>query len=147
MSGTRNLEENLVLPLELDLLVVDPPRQIHGAVSRNELVPAELRARFTLRARLGRHVNEDSRRANEEGGRRKWRSRFGIGSLQGASSFLVPRSRLAPHMLLRDFPGSSEDTWPHVSTTAFSATSSTGLPRFRCAMRTPTPSPSWISNR
>ena len=32
VAGARDLEEDLVLPLELDLLVVDPPRQQHEAV-------------------------------------------------------------------------------------------------------------------
>src|SRR5919108_3340192 len=70
MSRAGNLEENPVLALELDLLAVDPPRQIHGAVRRNELFPGELRSRFTLRARLSCHVNEDSG-PNTECGMRK----------------------------------------------------------------------------
>ena len=37
VSGPGNLEKDLVLPLELDLLVVDTARQVHRAIGRDEL--------------------------------------------------------------------------------------------------------------
>ena len=41
VARTRDLEEDLVLPLELDLLVVDATRQEHGAVGGDELLLRE----------------------------------------------------------------------------------------------------------
>src|SRR6476620_7159568 len=37
MAGARDLKEDLVLPLELDLLVVDPPREQHDAVHLEQI--------------------------------------------------------------------------------------------------------------
>ena len=50
VAGAADLEEDLVLPLELDLLVVDPPRQVHVPVGRNEC--ARGRARGSCRRGL-----------------------------------------------------------------------------------------------
>ena len=41
MPRARDLEEDLVLPLELDLLVVEPARQEHRAIGGNELVAGQ----------------------------------------------------------------------------------------------------------
>ena len=41
MAGAGDLEEDLVLPLELDLLVVDATRQEHRPVGGDELVLRE----------------------------------------------------------------------------------------------------------
>ena len=41
VPGAADLEECLALVLELDLLVVDLPRQEHGAVSGEQLVPGQ----------------------------------------------------------------------------------------------------------
>ena len=47
MPGTRDLKENLVLPLELDFLVVEAPRQQHVSVNANELIGREAGAGTT----------------------------------------------------------------------------------------------------
>ena len=49
----RNLEEDFVLPLELNLLVVNAPRQVHRAVDADKLVAAQ--APILARLNLGRH--------------------------------------------------------------------------------------------
>ena len=41
MSGAGNLEEDLLLPLEQDLAIVEPARQIHQAVNLDQLLLAE----------------------------------------------------------------------------------------------------------
>jgi len=38
MAGAADLKENLVLILELDLLVVEPSREIHRAIHREQLL-------------------------------------------------------------------------------------------------------------
>ena len=38
MPGARNLEENLLLPLQQDLAIVDPARQIHQPVDVDQLL-------------------------------------------------------------------------------------------------------------
>ena len=43
VSGARDLEEDLVLALELDLLVVDAARQEHGLVCGKQLVAGQVR--------------------------------------------------------------------------------------------------------
>jgi len=49
----RNLEEDFVLPLELNLLVVNAPRQVHRAVDADKFVAAQ--APILARLNLGRH--------------------------------------------------------------------------------------------
>jgi len=41
MSSTGNLEENLLLPLEHNLAVVNTPRQVHGSVQADQLLGEE----------------------------------------------------------------------------------------------------------
>jgi hypothetical protein len=48
VASAGNLEEYLVLTLELDLLIVQPPREIHRSVGRHELVAAEPRDGWAL---------------------------------------------------------------------------------------------------
>src|SRR4029078_11291337 len=48
MPSARDLEKDLVLALELDLLVVEPPRQEHGAVRTDELIAREARGGLAL---------------------------------------------------------------------------------------------------
>jgi hypothetical protein len=57
VSGARDLEEDLVLALELDLLVIQPAGKQHRPVSRHELVAGQLRAgsRVVLGVRHCRH--------------------------------------------------------------------------------------------
>ena len=67
VAGARDLEEDLVLPLELDLPVVDAARQEHRSVGGEELVAREPVGRALGRAalRLGRTGHESFRsRAN-----------------------------------------------------------------------------------
>src|SRR5207237_6901864 len=49
----RNLEEDFVLPLELNLLVVNAPRQVHRAVDADKLVASQ--APILTRIHVGRH--------------------------------------------------------------------------------------------
>src|SRR6476646_8848031 len=61
MAGAADLKENLVLVLELDFLVVEPAREIHGAIHFEHLFARETRtftalstpALFALSALLG----------------------------------------------------------------------------------------------
>src|SRR5207248_9961000 len=53
VARARNLEEDFVLPLELNLLVVNAPRQVHRAVDADKLVAAQ--ASVLARLNLGRH--------------------------------------------------------------------------------------------
>jgi hypothetical protein len=53
VARARNLEEDFVLPLELNLLVVEPPREVHRPVDAQHLVAAQ--APVLARLHFGRH--------------------------------------------------------------------------------------------
>ena len=56
VPGARDLEEDLVLTLELDFLVVQPPREEHEAVQLEQLLLLEPRGRLALRSGSGSRV-------------------------------------------------------------------------------------------
>src|SRR5439155_6297864 len=59
VAGAGYLEENLVLPLELDFFVIQSTRQEHRAVCGDQLLAGELGSAFALGARLSRHASPD----------------------------------------------------------------------------------------
>jgi hypothetical protein len=66
----RDLKKDLVLALELDLLVVEPPRQEHGAIRTDELVAREPRGGLALGfAGSGHDLKIETRETGHETGK------------------------------------------------------------------------------
>src|SRR5438094_8909172 len=60
VSGARDLKEDLVLALELNLLVVDAPREQHRPICANELLRCETAGALALGSRLNGHSPANS---------------------------------------------------------------------------------------
>src|SRR5262245_59056415 len=60
MTGARDLEEDLVLAFELNLLVVESPRQQHCAIRGEELIAAQTGGSFLFRLGGSGHFSAGS---------------------------------------------------------------------------------------